>query len=141
MLMSATLDSLTVTGTVTLSGTFVWPTTFSGNGCPRAQITQEDSQKYDLPLKDFVVHDAPATALPGTAAANDFGVYGVTFGTDAIHLRTIDEKGNLGTHSVRGRTTFRLPKQYVAGQPVQIVVAAGVMTTGAATTGTREGGG
>ena len=97
----------------------------------RAYLTQDTLQKYDLPLQDFVVHDEPGTPLPATGAnpADDFGITGATYGTNAIALITRDEMANAGAHAVYGRTTFTLPPEYVSGQSVQIVVVAGANTT------------
>lgn len=103
-------------------------TTITGS-LPRAKLTQDDLQKYDLPLENFVVHDAPATKLPATAATDDFGCTGTTYGTNAIYLITLDEKANAGAHAVYGRTSYTLPPEYVAGQTLQIVVIAGANTT------------
>jgi hypothetical protein len=105
---------------------------------PRASLTQQTQQKYDLPLQNFVVHDAPATKLPTAAATDDFGCTGATYGTNAIYLITLDEKNNAGAHAVYGRTTYMLPPEYVAGQTVQIVLVAGANTTVASTTMTVD---
>jgi hypothetical protein len=127
-----------IAGPVTVSFTaFDIPSSYTGSW-PRAALTQDTLQKYDLPFENFVVHDAPQTRLPGTAATDDFGVVGATFGTNAITLETLDEKNNEGAHAVYGRTTFRLPPEYVAGQAVQIVVAAGAGTTVASTSMTVD---
>jgi len=128
----------TAGGTLNLSFTsFTVPSNVSGSW-PRATLTQDASQSYDLPFENFVVHDAPQTRLPGTAAADDFGVVGTTFGTNAITLETLDEKNNAGAHAVYGRTTYRLPPEYVAGQSVQVAVAAGAGTTVASTSMTVD---
>jgi hypothetical protein len=105
---------------------------------PRASLAQDDLQKYDLPLENFVVHDAPATKLPATAATDDFGCTGTTYGTNAIYLITLDEKANAGAHAVYGRTSYTLPPEYVAGQTLQIVVVAGANTTVAGTSMTVD---
>lgn len=99
----------------------------------RSVMERETQRKYDLPLQQFLDHDDPAARLPGTATGEDFGIVGATFGTNAITLETIDEKANAGEHAVYGRTTFRLPPEYEAGQVVQIAVAAGAGTTAADT--------
>jgi hypothetical protein len=105
---------------------------------PRATLSQEAQKAYDLPLQDFVVHDDPATRLPDTPAGDDLGIAGATFGTNAIHLITDDQKANGEATSLYGRTTFRLPPEYVAGQAVQVVLAAGANTTIAQTSMTVD---
>jgi len=95
----------------------------------RAELIQEDLAKYDLLLENFFTHDAPATKLPGTATTDDFGLTSATAGTTALYLTTIDEKANGGAHPVYGRTTYRLPPEYVAAQTLQVVLAAGAKTT------------
>ena len=106
----------------------------------RAKLTQDDLQKYDLPLENFVVHDEPGTPLPATGAnpQDDFGVTGATYGTNSIALITRDEKANAGAHAVYGRTSYTLPPEYVAGQTLQIVVVAGANTTVAGTSMTVD---
>ena len=100
---------------------------------PRTNLTQNDLQKYDLPLETWVTHDVPATKLPATAATDDLGCTGTTFGTDSIYLITLDEKNNAGAHSVYGRTTFRLPPEYVSGETFQLAFYASANTTAAST--------
>ena len=104
----------------------------------RSDLTQDDLEIYDLPLESFVTHDAPATKLPVTAAADDFGCTGTTYGTNAIYLITLDEKANGGAHAVYGRRTYTLPPEYVAGQTIQIAVVAGANTTVAGTSMTVD---
>jgi hypothetical protein len=103
------------------------PTNYNGTW-PRSALTVDTLQKYDLPLQDFVVHDDPSERLPGTAADDDFGIVG-EFGTAAIGLITEDKKSNGSAQAVYGRTTFRLPPEYVAGATLQVVVSAGANTT------------
>jgi hypothetical protein len=128
----------TAGGTLNLSFTsFTVPTTVYGSW-PRATLTQEASQSYDLPLENFVVHDAPQTRLPGTPAEDDLGIVGATYGTNAITLITNDQKSNDAVTTLYGRTTYRLPPEYVAGQSVQIALAAGANTTVADTSMTVD---
>ena len=96
----------------------------------RSRLVEDSLEKYPLPLELFVIHDEPSWKLPSSDAAadDDFGCAG-TFGTTAMTLETRDEKANAGAHAVYGRTSFRLPPEYIDTQTVQVVVAAGAKTT------------
>lgn len=92
----------------------------------RASLTQEDLAEYPLDLTAFVVHDAPQTKLPGTAAADDLAIKGA-FGTDAPTLQGVDFGGT--TTTAYARVLVPLPPEYVAGQTITLRVRAGMLTT------------
>lgn len=94
----------------------------------RTYLVQEGSQPYAILPQLWRVHDAPATVLPGTSAADDLGVYAGTFGTGAPYVATYDVKA-AGTQTLRARTLFQLPPEYVSQQAAAIRAYAGMLTT------------
>jgi len=54
---------------------------------------------------------------------------GTTFATNSLQLKTVDEDSNAGAHAVYGRTSFRLPVEYVAAETVLLTVVCGAETT------------
>jgi hypothetical protein len=104
-------------------------------GIERAKLAQE-ILKDNIPLELVRVWDAYQTALPTTAAADDLGFIPGTWGTDAVVIQTSDSKNTSVTQ--RGRFYFRLPENYVAGQPLSIVAHAGMKTTVATASATVD---
>lgn len=94
---------------------------------PRASLVQDDFQKIALPLEAMRIWDAYGT-LVGTAAADDLGITAGAFGTGCPYLTAGDLKA-AGSTTRRARTTVRLPFEYVDGESVRIVLAAGMLTT------------
>lgn len=94
---------------------------------PRASLTQDDFQVYQLPLERFRVWDAVATTLPGTSATDDLGFITGTFGTAPPYIGTGDVKNTTVTRYAR--IGFCLPPEYVAGQSVRVNLHAGMITT------------
>jgi len=92
-----------------------------------SDIAQETLQKFVIPMTSFVVHDAPQTKLPGTAANDDLGLYGTTPGTDSMYMAAGDIGGAASTRYAR--CTFPVPQNYDSGQTVQIRVSCAVTTT------------
>jgi hypothetical protein len=93
-------------------------------------------QSFPIPLTDFRVWDAMATALPSAGANDDLGLVGGTFGTATPSLRTQDCKTL--TNSNRARVLVQLPWDYVAGESVALRFKAGMITTVSGTTATID---
>jgi len=112
--------SLFVPGDITVSGSIV-------PGISRSSLIQEDFATYVVPFRDWRVHDNLSSLLPATAATDDLGLDGETFGTETPFLISSDSKA--ATTTQYGRFQFALPVEYVAGQSVRIQVKAGMKTT------------
>mgnify|MGYP007071574379 CR=1 FL=1 len=104
-------------------------------GIERSKLAQE-TLKVNIPLEMVRVHDAFQTDLPTTAAADDLGFIIGTFGTDAPVIQTSDSKNTSVTQ--RGRFSFRLPENYVAGQSLSVAAWAGMKTTVATASATID---
>jgi hypothetical protein len=87
------------------------------------------SQTYTIPMSIWRKHDAYATPLTGSPAADDLGLIGGTFGTNAPSLQTNDFGGNAEAVAYYARGEIQLPAEYVAGQVVKIRVHAGMLET------------
>jgi len=74
------------------------------------------------------VWDAMQTNLPGTAATDDLGLVGGTFGTAPPVINAGDCKA-LGATSRYCRIEVPIPECYVAGQPFALSLSAGMKTT------------
>lgn len=114
------VPNLTVSGNLNLTGTI--------SPRPRAELVQENLAEYPIPLTDFRVWDALQTPLSGAPAADDLGIAGNVYGTDAPYITTGDVKAG-GAVTRRARVQFRLPPEYVAGETASIRVSAGMLTS------------
>lgn len=114
---------LRVTGNLTVQGNLLPKR-------PRTDLEQENIAEYPVNLVTLRVWDALQTALPGTAASDDLGITGGTWGTDAVSITAGDLKA-AGATTRRARFTVRLPVEYVAGETVLIQANAGMKTTAA----------
>lgn len=104
---------------------------FAIQNIPREDFAINDGY-FPLDLERWRVFDAFQTALPGTAASDDLGLYGGTHGTDVPYIGTGDFKATAITR--KARITFRVPAQFVANQgAMKIVAYAGMKTTVAGT--------
>ena len=112
--------SIFVPGDITLSGAIV-------PGIARSSLVQDDLQNYVIPFRDWRIADNLSSLLPATAASDDLGMDGETFGTETPFLVTSDAKATTVTQY--GRFQFALPPEYVSGQSVRIQVKAGMKTT------------
>lgn len=65
--------------------------------------------------------------LPAAGANDDLGFYAGTWATKNLYVGAGDVKTQSGTR--RARFQVALPENYVAGQPVTITLAAGMITT------------
>lgn len=95
-----------------------------------------ETKKINIPLEMLRVHDAFQTSLPTTASSDDLGLIIGTFGTDAVVVQTSDGKAT--TLTQRARFSYRLPDNYVDGDPISIVAYAGMKTTVSDTTATVD---
>ena len=112
--------SIFVPGDITLSGAIV-------PGIARSSLVQDDLQNYVIPFRDWRIADNLSSLLPATAASDDLGMDGETFGTETPFLVTSGAKATTVTQY--GRFQFALPPEYVSGQSVRIQVKAGMKTT------------
>ena len=122
-------DSIFVPGDITYSGSLV-------PGVTRADIAQQDLQPYSVPVTRMRVHDNLSSLLPSTAAADDLGIDGATFGTNSPSLITSDSKAASTTQYARFQ--FEMPVEYTSGQSVRVELAAGMVTTVADTSATVD---
>lgn len=95
-----------------------------------------ETKKINIPLEDMRVWDAFQTSLPTTAATDDLGLIPGTWGTDAVVIQTSDSKATSVTQ--RARFSYRLPENYVDGDPISVVAYAGMKTTVASTSATVD---
>lgn len=107
------------------------------NNFPLTALPQRDLQVYNVSLLHWRVWNAVATNLPAAAAADDLGLYGGTFGTDAFHISTGDVK-NVASTLMYARGIVQLPPEYVAGQTVTLRFYAGCKTTVASVSATLD---
>ena len=95
----------------------------------RSKLAQRVLAKYPIDLTSLRVHDAFQTPLPGTSAADDLGLYGVSgdgeFGTAPPLVKTYDVK-TVGATTLYARFRTHLPDDYEAGQTFQIRIVAGM---------------
>lgn len=117
------------------SGEIVNSMLAAGAAVERSKLAQE-TLKFNIPLELVRVHDAFQTDLPTSASSDDLGLIIGTFGTDAIVIQSSDSKNTTVTQ--RGRFTFALPNNYVAGQAISVAAWAGMKTTVSSTTATID---
>ena len=108
----------------------------SYRGITRAMLTQTSNAIFPVNLANFRVWDAIQTVLPGTAAADDLGLIGTTFGTVAPTIRTSDSKAASTTQ--RARIFIPIPAEFQAAETVSVVISAGMTTTISDTTATVD---
>lgn len=92
----------------------------------RSDLIQENLAIYPFPLTELRVWDARQTLLPGTSAADDLGLYGGTFATNAIRIMTYDVK-TVGATNLYAAGRLALPVEYVAAETVQMRFSAGMV--------------
>ena len=129
--MAITVDTLTVTGTITVPETGVSAQTRS------TVLKQTDNAVFPIPLANLRVWDAYGTNLPATAATDDLGLVGGTFGTAPPLVQAGDCKA-LGATTRYARVQVIIPECYVAAETVTINISAGMKTTVADTTCTVD---
>lgn len=120
--MTAKFDTIKVTGAIECPADAI-----SAQNRATALI-QEDLARFPILWEALRVWDAYATNLPGTAAADDLALVGGTFGTNPPRVQAGDLKA-AGATDRYARFAARLPECYVAGQTVNLVISAGMLTT------------
>lgn len=128
-IVNRVIGDLEVTGDVKVGG--------NTSPVPRTNLVQNDLAIFPIPFTDFRVHDALQTALPGTSATDDLGLYGGTFGTSQPLIRTYDVKA-VGATTLYARAQIRLPAEYVAAESVTLKITGGMVTTVAGVTATVD---
>lgn len=82
---------------------------------------------YNIPFDTFRVWDAVQTVLPGTAANDDLGIIGGTFGTAAPGLQSSDAKA--ATKTQYGRAQIPVPSKYCDGTDITVTINSNMVTT------------
>ena len=103
----------------------------------RTKLAQDTNQPFSIPLGEWRVHDAITSFLPGTAASDDLGFDGGTFGSSSPHITAGDLKA-AGATTRYARALVQLPVEYDDGQTVYIRCHAGMQTTVADTSCTLD---
>lgn len=126
--------NVTISGQLHVKGAASFDTAFLTNSMvksnaaiARTKLAQDGTQAYMIPWTAFRVHDALQTNLPGTAATDDLGLIGGTFGSASPVIQTSDAKATSVTQ--RARFQVALPPEYVDGETVTLRVHAGMNTT------------
>lgn len=129
--MVSTVDTLRVSNTITVKNDGVSAQTRS------SILEQEADAIFPVNLTSLRVWDAYQTNLPGTAAADDLGLTGGTFGTAPPTVDAGDLKA-AGATTRYARFQMQLPECYDAGQTVKLSISAGMVTTVADTSCTLD---
>jgi hypothetical protein len=106
-------------------------------GLQRTYLLQEDTTKFPIDLGSAKVWDS-GQPLPSTAASDDLGYVAGTFGTANNYIAGRDCKTSGGAITGYARLFVVIPENYVAGQPVTLRAAAGMLTTVSDTTATID---
>ena len=129
--MASTVDSLMVTGTITVKSDGI-------TAQDRASILRQDANAiFPIDLTALRVWDAFATSLPGTAATDDLALVGGTFGTSPPVVSAGDLKA-VGATTRYARFQVRLPECYDSGETITLSLSAGMATTVADTSCTLD---
>ena len=116
-----------LTGPITVDGNL----TVSGTISPRrgrSEIEQQNLVRYPRRLSELYCWDAPSDSLPDLAADDNLGLEPGTFGTNQVSVQTYD-MASQGAKTLYFGDEFGLPVEYVAGESVQIQIAAAMLTT------------
>lgn len=118
---------------------FAGKATFGGqvSGLDYTKLAQRELAVYNVSLLDWRVWNAVGTNLPAAAAADDLGLYGGTFGTDAFHISTGDVK-NIASTLMYARGIIQVPAEYVDGETFTLRFYAGCKTTVASVSATLD---
>jgi hypothetical protein len=129
--MATTVDSLMVTGTITVKSDGI-------TAQDRSSILRQDANAiFPIDLTALRVWDAFATNLPGTAATDDLALVGGTFGTSPPVVSAGDLKA-VGATTRYARFQVRLPECYDSGETITLSLSAGMATTVADTSCTLD---
>lgn len=89
-------------------------------------LSLAELQPFTVPWTLWRVHDAVNTNLPGTAADDDLGLVGGTFGTDSPSIQSVDFGGT--TTTAYARAQIPIPWEYEDGQTLTLRLHAGMLT-------------
>lgn len=93
---------------------------------------------FPMPLQDARIHDAPASFLPTTPAADDLGLVIGTFGTNGVLVQTGDLKAAGATSMYCRWPQVQVPHYIHPGQNSYVRLYAGMDTNPADTTATID---
>lgn len=110
-----------ITGQLNVAGTITAP-------IPRANIVLESAQALAIPLVEWRRWDDFGSLLPTGAVADDLGLINGAFSTFVPILRSLDLNA-LGAFQAYARAVVQIPRDYIAGQPMQINAFAGMLTS------------
>lgn len=119
----------TVNGALTVTGAI------TGN-IARTNLVTETATPFPLPIADWRVWDAFATALPGTPAADDLAVTAGAFGTGTPYIRASDVDNSTATQYAR--IAVMIPHTYVATGLAALRFSAGMLTAIASSAATLD---
>lgn len=131
--MSFTVDSIICTGaasfgSMTLPANSVLNANVSSSAAiTRSKLALESLAFFGVPLTQFRVWDAVNTNLPGTAANDDLGITGGTWGTNAFALTSGDFSGASITR--RARVQVWMPENWIAGNNCQFLLYGKISAT------------
>jgi hypothetical protein len=124
-------EAAVFTGTVTIT---------AGNLSeqPRDMLEQDTVVRFPIPLHEFRVFDALATALSGTPASDDLGLTTGTFASAPLRMSAGDLKAAGATTRRARHPQVIVPECYDAAETFQIIVSCGMETTVADTSCTVD---
>lgn len=135
--MSSTLNNTTFTGESIFNGTMRLPSNINGE-IGATNLAQRVLQQFLLPLQDFVVHNAIQSGLPNPSAADDLGLYGATYATNAPQILTYDVK-SAGAVTLYARfPNLIVPACYDTGETIELFIHTGMEGALADTTATLD---
>lgn len=109
---------VTIYGEVKLYGTVT--------GVARTDLDQDNLEPHGIPLESW--QTSSLQQLPATPSTPDLGIVAGTHGSATPSIQTEDLKA-AGATTSKMRRTFVVPYNYVAGETIQFVVHAGMLTT------------
>lgn len=127
----------TVTGDLRVTGSILCQATAITPQTRTSILAQETLTRYPVRLTDLRIFDAFQTPLGATPTSDDdLALVGGTFGTAPPMIQAGDVK--TVTKTRRARFTCPVPHNYVAGQQLQLILTALMMTTAADTSCTVD---
>lgn len=141
--MSTLTGNVTVTGhlsaaTMDVSASAVTNASVHANAAiDRSKLAQDTLKVYPINLVDLRVWDAIQTNLPGTSASDDLGLYGGTWATHTMRVKTYDVK-NAGPVTLYARFMVRVPIEYDAAETILLRANTGMETTVASVSATID---
>lgn len=93
------------------------------SGWSRSKLDKESLQEFTIPLTELRKHDSLGELLPSTAAADDLGIVGGTFGvSNSPVVKSTDLASSSGT--LYARFQRAIPQNYDAGQNMLLRIRA-----------------